>query len=198
MNYLAHFFLAGNSPDLLIGNFIADGVKGNKPDLYPAGIREGILMHRSIDHFTDTHPVTARSRARLRARFNHYSGVITDVFYDHFLARDWDRYSGEKLPDYAARIYQFLGEHAASFPEKPRYMLPFMREHNWLLAYSEIEGIRRVLTGMSRRTKFESGMQFAADALTADYASFESDFLDFFPEIVAFTEKYRTKPDSSS
>lgn len=191
MNYLAHFFLSGNSPDLLIGNFIADAVKGSKPDLYPEGIRKGILMHRSIDHFTDTHPVTIRSKARLRARFNHYSGVITDVFYDHFLARDWNRFSDEKLPDYAQRIYAFLEIHADSFPDKLRYMLPFMKEHNWLLAYSEVKGIRHVLTGMSRRTKFNSGMEFAADALEENYALFEEDFNDFFPEIVAFTEQYR-------
>ena len=191
MNYLAHFFLSGNSPDLLIGNFIADSVKGNKHNLYPEGIQKGILMHRSIDHFTDTHAVTARSKARLRARFNHYSGVITDVFYDHFLARDWNQFSDETLAVYADRIYSFLELHSDDFPEKPRFMLPFMKEHNWLLAYSEIEGIRTVLTGMSRRTKFESGMEFAADALEENYKLFEEDFRDFFPEIVNFTEKYR-------
>lgn len=192
MNYLAHFFLSGNSPDLLIGNFIADSVKGKQPDLYPPGIREGILMHRSIDHFTDTHPITARSRARLRARFNHYSGVITDIFYDHFLARNWKTYSEEPLPVYAERIYTFLELHAESFPDEPRYMLPFMKKHNWLMAYSEIEGVRNVLTGMSRRTRFESGMEHAADALVEGYADFEQDFFDFFPEIVVYTERYRS------
>jgi acyl carrier protein phosphodiesterase len=191
LNYLAHFFLSGNSPDLLIGNFIADSVKGKQPDLYPEGIRKGILMHRSIDYFTDTHPVTARSKARLRARFNHYSGVITDVFYDHFLARDWKHYSAEPLSDYAGRIYDFLESQAENFPEKPRFMLPFMKKHNWLMAYSETEGIRHVLTGMSRRTKFESGMEDAADALIANYADFEMDFKEFFPDILAFTEDYR-------
>lgn len=196
MNYLAHFYLSGRSGDLLIGNFIADGVKGSRYRDYPPGIREGILMHRAIDDFTDRHPVTIRSRARLRDRFHHYSGVITDVFYDHFLASRWADYSQESLPDFAARIYAFLGSKSETFPDKPRYMLPFMKQHNWLVAYADIEGIRRVMTGMARRTKFESGMEFSADALRESYADFRQDFLDFFPEVLKFTEPYRLRAQS--
>lgn len=191
MNYLAHFYLSGTREHLLLGNFIADAVKGKQLEAFSDGLQEGIRMHREIDFYTDTHPVTSRSKARLRERFNHYSGVIIDIFYDHFLARNWREFSEEPLSEYSQRIYALLERHVAEFPEEPRRMLPFMKKHDWLMTYTEIEGVRRVLTGMSRRVKFDSKMEFAADALVQDYDLFEKDFRDFFPDLVAHTEKYR-------
>lgn len=191
MNYLAHFYLSGTHEHLLLGNFIADAVKGKQLEAFSDELQEGIRMHREIDFYTDTHPVTSRSKARLREQFNHYSGVIIDIFYDHFLARNWSEFSDEPLPEYSQRIYSLLGRHASEFPERMQHMLPFMKKNDWLMAYTEIEGIRRVLTGMSRRAKFESKMELAADALEKDYPLFEKDFRDFFPDLVRHTEKYR-------
>lgn len=193
LNYLAHFLLAGESQGLLIGNFIADSVKGNKFLDYPEEIREGIIMHRAIDHFTDTHPVAARTRKRLHGEFRHYAAVILDVFYDHFLAANFEAHGPEPLPDYSRRIYQMLESQAEVFPEKSRFILPFMIRHDWLMAYQEIEGINRVLTGMARRTTFVSGMENAADALRRDYDAYREDFEEFFPQVLAFTESYRKK-----
>lgn len=191
MNYLAHFYLSGNREHLLLGNFIADAVKGKSLEAFSDELREGIRMHRDIDFYTDNHPVTSRSKDRLRAGFNHYSGVIIDIFYDHFLARNWNEFSEEPLKLYSQRIYALLEKHQAEFPERPRHMLPFMKSHDWLMAYTEIEGIRRVLAGMSRRVRPGSKMEMATDALVKDYALFEKDFREFFPDLVAHTEHYR-------
>src|SRR5665213_700385 len=100
MNYLAHFFLSGDKENLILGNFIADSVKGKQIELYAEEIRVGIKMHRSIDFFTDTHAVTSRSKNLLRNEFNHYSGVIVDIFYDHFLAKNWNEFSDEPFENY--------------------------------------------------------------------------------------------------
>jgi acyl carrier protein phosphodiesterase len=191
MNYLAHFYLSGEREHLLLGNFIADAVKGNGLEGFSSELQEGIRMHREIDFYTDNHPVTSRSKNLLRAEFNHYSGVIVDIFYDHFLARNWREFSEEPLSHYSQRIYALLEKHEAEFPDRPRHMLPFMKNHDWLMAYTEVEGIRRVLTGMSRRVKPGSKMEIAADALVKNYASFEKDFREFFPDLVRHTEKYR-------
>ncbi|MDQ3110593.1 MAG: ACP phosphodiesterase [Bacteroidota bacterium] len=191
MNYLAHFYLSGTKEHLLLGNFIADAVKGKQLEAFSHELQQGIRMHREIDFYTDTHPVTLRSKARLRDQFNHYSGVIVDIFYDHFLARNWPEFSAEPLPEYSQRIYSILDLHIAEFPERPRHMLPFMKNHDWLMAYTKLEGIRRVLSGMAHRAKFESKMELATDALEKDYALFEKDFRDFFPDVVGHTAGYR-------
>jgi acyl carrier protein phosphodiesterase len=119
--------------------------------------------------------------------------VVVDVFYDHFLAKEWDRFSEESLENYTRRIYNFLQQNTTSFPERSKQMLPFMITHDWLMAYRETEGIRRVLTGMSRRTKFDSGMEKAADDLEKNYELFSRDFEDFFPDVIGFAKDFREK-----
>ncbi len=191
MNYLAHFYLSGSHEHLILGNFIADSVKGKQMEAYSGELQKGIRMHRAIDFYTDTHPITSRSKDRLRAEFNHYSGVIVDIFYDHFLAKYWNEFSKEPLPEYSQRIYSLLEAHSEKFPEHPRYMLPFMKKHDWLMAYKDVKGIRIVLAGMAQRVKSNSKMEKATDALQKDYDLFEEDFRKFFPELILHTEEFR-------
>ena len=84
MNYLAHIYLSNEEEEITLGNFIADGVKGKKYIQFPSGIQQGILLHRAIDSFTDTHPIVRKSTKRLHKKYGHYSGVIVDILYDHF------------------------------------------------------------------------------------------------------------------
>ncbi len=192
MNFLAHFYLSGTDTGLLQGNFLADAVKGKKYLDYSPAIQKGILMHRFIDHFTDTHAVTERTKVRLRPEFHHYAPVIVDVFYDHFLAVNWKQFSDVPLKDYAQQVYRTLEENSEVFPEKSTYILKYMKTHDWLNAYATIEGIGVVLTGMSRRTPYVSGMENGAEALRKDYDMCRKDFEEFFPELVKATESYRT------
>lgn len=183
VNFLAHFYLSGNDTGLLLGNFLADSVKGKKYLEYAPEVRKGILMHRFIDHFTDTHPVTERTKKRLRPRFHHYAPVVVDVYFDHFLAKNWNRYSTIPLEEYAEAVYEKLQAESAIFPEKSRMFLKGMRYYNWLCAYAEVDGIGEVMRGMSRRTPYPSGMEFGAEALREHYEEYAFDFEEFFPEL---------------
>ena len=108
MNFLAHIYLSGDNDFIKIGNFMADSIKGDNYNNYPEYIRKGILLHRSIDSFTDLHPVFRKSKHRLHDRYGHYSGVIMDIFYDHFLAKNWSNYSEIPLEKYVFNFYQFF------------------------------------------------------------------------------------------
>jgi acyl carrier protein phosphodiesterase len=187
MNFLAHLYLSGNDPKLMVGNFIGDFVKGrNLRDRFELRIAQGIELHREIDFFTDQHPVVAQSKNRLRPKYRHYSGVIVDVYYDHFLARQWDRFHSQLLPDFADDCYGILQAHSAISPEQVNMMLPYMIKGNWLVNYGQLEGIHRALTGMSRRTPYESKMDEAVFDLKTHYADFEKEFLEFFPALEKF------------
>jgi len=195
MNFLAHFYLSGTDTGLLQGNFLADAVKGKKYLDYSPEIQKGILMHRFIDHFTDTHPVTERTKIRLRAEFHHYAPVVVDVYYDHFLAAGWKEYSEIPLKHYANQVYKTLEENSEFYPGKSKHILKYMKMHDWLNAYTTIEGIGVVLTGMSRRTPYVSGMENGAAALKKDYSECKVDFEEFFPELKkACTEFLATYP----
>ena len=189
MNFLAHLFLSGTPgaatyPDVLVGNFMADSVPGRQLENYPPGVQAGIRLHRAIDTFTDQHPVVRRSTQRLRtAGYGKYAGVISDMFLDHFLARNFADFSAELLPDFAHRVYAVLQAREAEMPPRVQQMLFYMVQHNWLLGYAETEGIRRALGGLSRRASAGSGMETAATELEANYQEYEADFRDFFPQL---------------
>ncbi|HKJ07335.1 MAG TPA: acyl carrier protein phosphodiesterase [Flavobacteriaceae bacterium] len=188
MNFLAHLYLSKNNKSILIGNFIADAVKGNKYNNYPEPIKKGILLHRYIDTFTDQHPIVKQSMRRLNKRYRHYNGVIIDIFYDHFLAKNWEQYSAIPLDIYAQGIYVLLTKNIKNYPEKIQYMLPYMIQYNWLVSYASIEGIERVLTGMNKRTQGKSQMHLAIEDLKLHYNEFENDFSTFFIELQNFSE----------
>lgn len=188
MNYLSHLYLSGNNRDILIGNFIADAVKGNKFNNYPDGIKKGILLHRHIDTFTDTHPISKRSMKRLHPRYRHFKGVIMDIIYDHFLAKNWSDYCSTPLEVYAEKTYQFLQSKSSIFPERIIPVLTHMTNHNWLVTYKSVEGIEHVLNGMNSRTKGISQMNLAIEDLKENYNEFEQDFFEFFAELEQFNK----------
>ncbi len=191
MNFLAHLYLSGDSEQLMVGNFMGDFVKGKRMHDYSPEITRGIFLHREIDFFTDNHPIVALSKQRLYATFHHYAGVLVDMFYDHMLAKNWERFSTTTLEAFAKRSYAVLDRHKALLPEKARFMLPYMKRDNWLLNYREPDGIARALQGMERRTKFESKLGIGIHALQTDYASFEKEFLLFFPALIQHVQQLK-------
>lgn len=186
MNFLAHLYLSENNTDILIGNFIADHIKGNKFSHFSEDIKRGIILHREIDTFTDVHPIVRKSKRRLHKRYNHYDGVIIDIFFDHFLAKNWKEYSEIPLNVYASSVYKLLQENINILPEKTQELLPYMIKYNWLYNYQFAKGIQEVLNGMNRRTNGKSQMNLASEDLLIHYNLFEEDFKLFFEELREF------------
>mgnify|MGYP003671628903 FL=1 len=188
MNYLAHIYLSGNNDLVTIGNFIADGIKGKSYKKRKKDIQIGILLHRHIDTFTDAHKTVRKSTKRLHEKYGHYSGIIVDILYDHFLAKNWKNYSDVPLDEYADSFYGALEAHFDILPLRIQKMMPYMVADNWLLNYASIDGISRVLDGMNRRTKNRSGMDKAVNELEEFYNEFENEFTLFFDELITFSK----------
>lgn len=186
MNYLAHIYLSGNDTGIILGNFIADGIKGQTYKKYPDSIQKGILLHRAIDSFTDSHPIVRQSTARLHKTHGHFSGVVVDVLYDHFLAKNWRDYSTIPLEIYIQQFYTLLQDNYAILPEKIQKMMPAMLSENWLLSYQSKQGISIILNKMYKRIKRETNLNFAILDLEKYYHEFEEDFRLFFEEIRTF------------
>jgi len=187
MNFLAHIYLSEGDEGVTIGNFIADGIKGKSYKKYPPQIQKGILLHRSIDSFTDQHPIVRKSTARLHKNYGHYSGVIVDILYDHFLAKNWNKYHKQPLEEYIQDFYNLLRTEFDILPPKIQQMMPYMISDNWLLSYATIQGISRILVQMNRRTKNISKMNFAIIELEQFYNKFEDEFTSFFIELKSHT-----------
>jgi acyl carrier protein phosphodiesterase len=183
MNFLAHIYLSGDNDLMKIGNFMADGIRGKQFESYHAKIQKGIVLHRFIDTYTDSHSVFRESTKRLHSEYHHYAGVIVDVFYDHFLAKNWNQYSDEKLEVFVARFYQSLQDNYDLLSDRAKGMMPYMIKQNWLLSYQTIQGIHTILTQMDGRTKNESKMRFASNELEKFYEAFDQEFTTFFDDL---------------
>lgn len=187
MNWLAHALLAGPEPVTRLGNLLADLVKGEELRRMPPAFLEGVRAHRAIDAYTDAHPLVARSRARLGDGYRHARGVIVDILYDHLLARDWARWSPDKLEDFTAMLYAQMREHAELLPAGVRTALDAMMAEDWLASYREPENIeyalKRVSQRLSRRTGREFQLEAAMTQFHADEAGFDADFEAFFPQL---------------
>lgn len=187
MNFLAHIYLSGDNEDVTIGNFIADGIRGKDYKKYKKDVQTGILLHRQIDTFTDAHKTVRQSTKRLHENYGHYSGVIVDILYDHFLAKNWKDYSNVPLIEYIDHFYDILELNFSELPIRIQKMMPYMIADNWLASYASIEGIAKVLEGMNRRTKNRSHMNLAVNELQEFYNEFEDEFTRFFEELIAFS-----------
>lgn len=193
MNFLAHVYLSGDNEDLIIGNFIADMVKGRQIENFQDGIVKGIELHRKIDNFTDSHAIVEQSKMRLRNKYRLYAGVVVDMFYDHFLAKYWTDYSLIPLPRFVGNVYGLLLKNYFLLPVRAKNVLPFMMASNWLVNYAHVEKLNNYFQGMARRTPFKSGMENAVVDLTKHYDEFSAEFTSFFPELIAYVERLGVK-----
>ncbi len=189
MNYLAHSYLSYQKTDLIIGNFIADSIQGNRFEGLTEGIIKGITLHRKIDTFTDAHPVFLTSKHRFSKDFDKYSGVLMDIIYDHYLAKNFDQYSPLSLQEHANGIYEILKTNHDFLPEHAKRFYGYMTERNILFHYSSIEGIQTVLTHLSDRIRNRFELQLAIPILEANYQEIEEEFFIFFDDLQAFCKE---------
>jgi acyl carrier protein phosphodiesterase len=194
MNFLAHLLLSGSPAttpdyeDLVVGNFAAEAVRGRAAlEAYPPAVQRGIRLHRFIDSFTDSHPAVRRTTARLReAGLGKWAGVVSDVGYDHLLARDFAQFHPqEPLPNFAQRHYALLHQRRHELPERLQHLLTYMRRNDWLTGYAHPGGLHRALLGLSRRVPAAGVLATGAAAFLAELPAYEADFREFWPELRA-------------
>lgn len=189
MNYLAHSYLSFNHEEIIIGNFIADSIRGNNYLHLPKVIVNGILLHRKIDVFTDSHPIFLASKRRFSKDFDKYSGILMDIFYDHFLAKNFSLYSTVSLTDYSKNIYTILTKNMHHIPEPGQHFFKYMTERNVLVNYASIEGISVVLEHFSHRIKHRYQLNHAIPILKGNYQETEEEFKTFFEELKEYCLK---------
>lgn len=186
MNFLAHLYLSGPSDKIKIGNFIADSIKGNKYLDYPEEIQKGILLHRSIDKFTDTHTISHECAKFFNPKYRKYSPVVVDIIYDHFLARNWDKYHTEKLHSFVNKTNILLLKNYFILPAKMKKILPFLIKNKRLENYASIEGINTILEIMPKYTSLPKHNEYAIEQLKNKYEQLDSMFDEFFTDIIEY------------
>jgi acyl carrier protein phosphodiesterase len=199
MNYLVHFFLAGDDDELRLGNLLGDFVKGRVERFAHRGLTErlrvGIQMHRTIDAFSDRHPAVRRSKQILVPEYGRLSGVIVDVFYDHVLARRWSEHHPRPLPVYTQDVYRTLQGNLHRMPAAVHPLIDAMSRGDWLRGYASPHGIERALQGMAARHPVAAKIGTAGRLLSDHFDRFSADFDEFLPDLRARCTEFLAERD---
>lgn len=183
MNILAHLFLSGSSDELLIGNFIADHIKGFDSSQFPSEILRGIQLHRMIDNFTDQHEVVKQTRKKFYITTKKYTPVATDVIYDHFLIHHWDKFSSIPLEEFKSRTFKIIKQYPGILPEKSVRFTSYLINYDWIGHYATLEGLTYIFSQMDKRTSFPSELYKSTLVLEEHYQEIQDEFLMFFPDL---------------
>ncbi len=187
MNFLAHLFLGPRDPEQALGSLLGDFVRGPVHKIQLSSrVREGIWLHRRIDSFTDAHPLVALSRTRVTPARRRYAGIMVDMFYDHLLARHWERFTDQPISEFTSDMYLMLLRQRAVIPANAWPVISSMAEHDWLGSYAHMASLHRALDSISHRLRRANSLPGSAQELERDYAAFEADFLAFMPQVIAF------------
>lgn len=191
MNYLAHAFLSFNNEHLTIGNFIADHIKTAEADKLHPEIKKGVMLHRHIDYFTDTHPLFIKSKRHLYDGFERYSGVLMDIYYDHILAKNFKEFSDVDLVPFTQNIYRVLQSNKQHLPELSQGFLRYVLDNNTFFEYSKIEGIELVLKHLSYRINHGILLNESLPLFVKNEKAIEEDFMKFMNELIKEAKAFK-------
>ena len=190
MNHLAHFYLAGDDRNLLIGGFLGDFVKGRLKGERVTAVEDGIKLHRAIDAYTDKHAITRLSQRRFENRFRRFSGIMTDIIFDHLLAVHWHKYHREDLQTFSDTTFEILLGNKEHLPTLAVKTCERMHCSNELLNYRDPKFIDRSFRHLSGRLRRDNPLTEAYGQFLANRDELDSDFSEFFPELTRFANDW--------
>ena len=198
MNFLAHLHLSDGTPGSMLGGILADFVKGPDVAALPPDVLAGVMLHRHIDAFTDRHAIVQRSVSRVSAKLGWFAGIVIDVYYDHILAREWDRYSAVPLREFADHTYAVLEDRFSLVPLEASVFVRRFIDTDRLVQYATPEGITDTLLRLSgrimeRMPKRVVRLQDSMPDLLAADADLAADFHAFYPELIASADGWKTR-----
>jgi len=190
MNYLAHIYLSFGQEDVLIGNFISDFITNKEKSTFRRNPQHGISLHHKIDNFTDNHPIVIQVNDLIRPSQGKYTPVVTDIYFDHFLIKNWPQYSDSHLPVFTGQVYTVLNKHIEIYPDNLKALVPIMIRDNFLLACENEPRLRKTFQRVANRAKYSNNFDKAYDDLMANYSTIETHFEQFFIELKQMASAY--------
>jgi len=152
MNFLAHLWLANGDEGLRLGAMLGDFIRGGMDsNELPVAVQKGIQLHRFIDQYLDGLPEMAELRQRFEPPFRRYAGIITDLAFDHQLARHWSEYSTISLQQFDMEVRELLAQHEKLLPEDLKGFMRYADRRGLFAAYQDKNEILYSLAGLGRR-----------------------------------------------
>jgi len=189
MNILAHLVLSGNSEAVLFGNFIGDAIKGKKYLKWEHEIQAGLLLHRSIDSYTDSHEDVLIVRRLLAKELGLYAPIALDILFDYLLSQLWEEFYDFDRTQFIRNSYLSLEKRKHLMPNELSLMFEAMKTQDWLEAYSTKEGIVRAMKGLSKRIKGQPELEKAFEVFEANRNTVILHFRNFYVDLMTHCEQ---------
>ena len=190
MNWLAHVVLAGDHPATRLGALLADTV-GRDISRFPAEFRDGIVGHRRVDGWLETHPVARSSRRRLVRLRQRYAGIALDFLIDHQLSVHWEHWHAVPLAewerDFVASAQPWITD--LDLPGPALDLWQWATRHQILARYGDRDTLCDAMSRYSRRMEARLGvpvdLTVALDDFDEQRILFQSDFQCLWTEAMA-------------
>ena len=185
MNYLAHLQLAPRQADAILGALLGDFRRHVDLSQLPPSIMLGVVHHRAVDKFTDSHPLIADMKSLFSRERRRYAGIIIDISFDHFLSRHWRRFNTDGREEFIRYAHGCLRQGQALLPPRMRQLLGYLIAEDWLGSYAELAGVADSLDRLARRLRFRNQLHGAIEEVHSNYLALERGFLEFYPQLQA-------------
>ncbi len=185
MNHLAHLYLSGSQPEILLGNFIADFLTPVQQRALPDELQQGLRLHLLIDKTVDTNMMFKKSVALLRSTQGKYAPVVADIFYDYLLVEEWSQFTICPYIKFKSKIYAQLGFHTSwSLPIVVHSRIDRMLDNDFLRSYESREHIPHTFSFLKKRVKFENQFDHALRDFNTSHETLLIHFNQVFPTII--------------
>jgi len=197
VNHLAHALLAGPDEAWRLGGVLGDFVRGAPDPLLPAGVCEGIALHRAIDGYTDRHPEVLAARALFEPPYRRYAGIALDMWFDHCLARGFACWSTQPLDGFSTDLRELLQRHDALLPPAAQRFARYMQANDLPAGYADPVVLERALAGIGQRLRRDNPLDRMLPVLQALDAPLQARFESFFPQLQRFVGDWAVARQSS-
>lgn len=186
MNYLAHLHMATLADSSLLGNMMADYVRGNPHQQWPEAIADGIALHRRIDALTDSLPEVRLARQLFRSNTRRVAPITLDVIWDHFLSSHWDKLVPEiSLPVFLSQVKSVIEPQLGSTPERFQKLNHYLWAGRWMERYADASFLQEVLRGMASRRPKLAALEDSYQDFIDNYQQLEALFWQLYPRMMA-------------
>lgn len=193
LNYLAHLYFSESTVESRVGNLLGDFARGVDINQLPLSVRLGLINHRSIDQFTDTHQQVRELKTLFSPQRRRFSGIVLDVLFDHFLIHHWHRYTSESLNNFLDQAYGDLHQGLPLMPQHMQRAVTRLIEGDWIRSYEDIDQVGFALDRIAGRIRFQNDFTGSINEVQKQYGVLEAGFLQFFPDLITFYENNKPK-----
>ena len=183
MNHFAHLVLSQPTVESTVGNLLGDFARGVDADRLPVAVRAGLINHRAVDRYTDSHPLVLEMKICFSRHRRRFAGIALDIYFDHLLLTHWELFEQRQLDELILEFYQRMTAGQTLMPgQDMRRVTRRMIDYDWFGSYRDVDSIAESLDRVAARIRFANDFDNAIEDLQRNHESIRDGFLEFYPQ----------------